>query len=482
MSRKSMIKNRSKQILTSLALLFCFLVLVVGISLPIARSIKPNDYAGVQIPELLIIDNVSLVTMTHQGILRDKQLVIQNGIIQTIQDAGSPFSNNAQYMDAKQGFLTPGLFDMHVHIYDSKYLVANLAFGVTSVRAMRGESRFLRWKNELANNQWLGSNLYVSSPILDGEYAHALNQKTLTPEEGRLEVRKAKQKGYDLIKAYGYLAPEVFAAIRDEAKKQSIPVAKHGPHPIADLDWTSIAGLQSLEHVEDIFQGPLNYKFDKQKLPHIIHQIKSLNTPVTPTLATFKHLTDISSEKQAFIDSIDLDYLNPFYRDLLKHFSVDRWLAASDKHAKYNRQEFEFLQYIVNELHKEKVSLLVGSDSGTMFSLPGISTHDEMNLMKQAGLSDYQVLKAATFNSAQALKVADKYGSIQTGMIADLLLVSGNPVENIGLLREPAAVIKSGQLLNSQQLQSLKQSAKNQTNYYFSVMALIDDIVERAFE
>jgi hypothetical protein len=469
-----------KAALTYSTIFIVSIVIVIGVSVPISRSLTPSNMLSVEIPVSITIDNVNLITMAQSGLLTDQQLVIEHGRIAKINPAGTPTDPESQLFDAQGGYLTPGLFDMHVHLDDRKYLLANLAFGVTSVRAMRGESRFLLWKKELQNRGWLGSNLYVSSPILDGKDAHALNQKTLTVEEGRHQVRMAKNKGYDLVKAYGYLEAHVFSAIVDEAQKLDIPVAKHGPHPIGNSAWQDLHVLQSLEHVEDIFQGPLNYKFDYQKLKEVVAQLKQLDVPVTPTLATFNHLTQLSKHKQEFVDSLDLDYFNPFYRDLQKEFAVKRWLTASKKHADYNEKELSFLQDIVWELKSQNVTMLIGSDAGTMFSLPGISTHDEIQLLKQAGLSELELLRAATINAASALNVKRDFGSIEVGKVADLILVEGNPLEDIGLLKNPKSVVKQGQWLSKTSLAKLKSSAKRHPAYYWSFIAFIDDILTRA--
>ena len=123
------------------------------------------------------------------------------------------------------------------------------------------------WRQELKQDRWLRSNLYTSSPVLYGEkYALALQQVVTSPEEARQLVKSYQRAGFDLIKAYGYLDARVFEAIVDEAKKLSMPVAKHGPNPVAGLALELNHGLQSLEHAEGIFQGRLNYKFDREAL------------------------------------------------------------------------------------------------------------------------------------------------------------------------------------------------------------------------
>jgi len=462
------------------------LLAIVGLSVVVSRTddsaqLQTEDFPMPQIAKSLVIDNINLVTMSDLGVLPEKQLVIANGVITSIRQAGSPYDQSADYIDAKGAYATPGLFDMHVHIYDRSYLMANLAHGVTSVRALRGEKRFLKWKQELQDRVWLGSNLYLSSPLFDGKHAHLMNQKVLTPAQAREQVQRAKSLGYDLIKAYGYLDSDVYNAIIDEANKLQIPVAKHGPHPIQGNDWASLAGLQSLEHVEDIFQGPLNYKFDQEQLAQTILKLKQIGVPVTPTLETFHHLTQLSVEKQSFVDTIDLDYLNPFYALLLKHFSVERWLLASLKHGQYNQKEFYFLLEIVNQLYQQGVPLLLGSDSGTMYTLPGLATHNEINLMAKSGIPNIAVLQAATINAAKALGVDHQFGSIATNKVADLVIVSDNPLTKLDTLKQPIAVVKQGQWLSRHALEKLKQDAKNTQGYYWSFIAFADDLIDRAW-
>jgi imidazolonepropionase-like amidohydrolase len=473
-----------KKFLKSLFLTLLLVTLLIAASIPVARWIKPNDLLPVNISESLVIDNVHLIRVdkavpAKEVVSYNQQLVIQQGKIVAINPAGTKALSSSKLVDAEGAFVVPGLFDMHVHIYERKYLALNLAFGVTSVRAMNGQPESLRWKQELNTKQWLGSNLYLSSPIIDGEHTNALSVSAASAEQAREQVRLAKQNGFDLIKAYGYLSSEAFEALIDEAAKLDIPVAKHGPTPVEGSDWTSLEQLQSLEHVEDIFQGPLNYKFDYEKLEQVSQQIKRLNVPVVPTLETFNHLTQLSLHKQSFVDKIELEYINPLYFDIMSHFTVSRWLAADQQRTEYLVKENQFLKDVVMSLHRHGVKLLVGSDAGTNFTISGDSTHNEMQLMNEAGLSNIEVLRAATINAAETLSLDKNFGSITIGKTADLVLVKSNPLTKLGHLRSPYAVVKSGQWLSQTRLEQMKQSAKNTQSYYWSAIKLLESQISR---
>jgi hypothetical protein len=482
--QNKLLPSKLKKLLITIFALLMTVVAIVVISIFLAKYVIPDDLSPVKNQIPLTIDNVNIITMSSNlsnRVVENVQLVINQGVISAINPSGTPANKNSQFIDGKNAYVVPGLFDMHVHLYERKYLVLNLAFGVTSVRAMNGQVMNLRWKKELLNHEWLGSNLYISSPILDGIDTNALSQAVASPEEGIRQVRKAKENGYDFIKAYGYLDKESFEAIVDESNKIGMKVAKHGPHPVKGSDWRWLRKMQSLEHVEDIFQGPLNYEFDYDKLQQVVDHIKVLNVPVVPTLETFDHLTQLATNKQVFIDTLELEYLNPLYFDIMQHFTVNRWLNSDERTSQYLIKENQFLKNITRALNDSGVKLLVGSDAGTNHTIPGIATHNEMLLLKESGLSDYEVLKAATINAAETLGVESQYGSIEIGKVADLVLTEENPLSDISYLRKPVAVVKKGQWLSASKLEGLKKSAKNNQSYYWSLIKLLENLADRHF-
>ena len=446
-----------------------------------AKHIQPSGLQPVVIDKKYVLDNVHLVMVEEQTVLNNQQLVINRGVIESINPAGSIAPLSYEVIDGNNAYVTPGLFDMHVHHLERKALTLSLAHGVTSVRMMRGYRMQRVWREELKNQEWLGSNLYLSSPIFASRNTHMLNQPVISPEHARQLVNKVHEDGFDLIKLYGYLDAPEFEAIIERANELGMPVAKHGPHPAKNSDWKYIKGLQSLEHVEDIYQGPLNYQFDHNALKETVAQIKSTQVPVTPTLAIFDHLSKLSAEKQAFIDQLSLEYLNPVRVSLEKEHAIARWLADTKKQSAFHIKKGQFLSDIVKELHLQKVKLLVGSDSGMMYMAAGLSTHAEMALLKQAGLSDFEVIQAATINPAEALKIGNRYGSIKVGKVADLVVTQLDPTTNITVLKNPAAVIKNGQWISETQLSNMKQSAKEHPAFVLTWLLLIEDIVTRYF-
>lgn len=471
-----MLKFKLLHLLIALFII-CFLILAV--LLKSAKYIKPNDLFSVNNTVSITIDNINIVSVNESKIHFNKQLIIEHGRIKKIQPAGTHAEKTSIYIDAKGRYATPGLFDMHVHFMERKALALSLAYGVTSVRVMRGFDMHLLWKKELENKQWLGSNLYTSSAVLSNKNTHLLNQAVTSKEHAIKLVQHAKKSGVDLIKVYGDLPLDEFNSVIIEAQKLNMPIAKHGPHPTEHASWQQISNLQSLEHAEDIFQGPLNYQFDLEKLADIVNQISQLNTPIVPTLSGFEHLTRLSNEKQHFIDQLPIEYINPLKKLIEQEYSVKRWLADTQEQSDYHTKKLNFLRTIVNKLAQHQVKLLVGSDSGTMYSTAGLSTHNELTQLKLAGLSNFTILQAATINAAETLNVDKNYGSINKGKIADLVLTTQDPTLDLSRLETPFAVVKHGQWLDQENLNDLKSSSKNHAGIIITFLRLIDDLLIR---
>jgi hypothetical protein len=451
-----------------LGLLVLAFALVLAASIPLARMESPDDLVAADNAQPLAIDNVNLVTMSGDAVLLSRQLLLRDGRIERIGVAGETVADDYRRIDANGAFLMPGLFDMHVHPMDRKNLVLSLAYGVTTVRNMGGYPMHLRWKRELADGEWLGSSLFTATPTMNGKRnANPLGHKIVTdPDEAREMVRRYHADGWDFIKAYARLDVPVYEAIIDEAGTLDFPVAGHVPYPVVEFDYGLAAPMVTLEHTEDIFQGPLGYQYDDEALAAIATQLKDMNATITPTLMIFDHLTQLAREKQAFMDALPLEYLNPMMRRFVDSTAGARWLGAGEQLQASLEQRNEYFQHITRVLHDTGVNLVLGTDWGAVYAIPGSSTHDEIALLQKAGLPNDAILRMATTNAARILRVEDQLGSIETGKIADLVLVRGNPLDDPGQLRQPLAVVKNGQWLSRDDLDQLMQSASNTSSTY----------------
>lgn len=473
-------KKRSVRWLRRLIKIFAGLVfgliLITVLMVVLARLWVPSDLPPVQAGDALVIDNVNVLTMGPEGVLLDRQVVIRDGLIEAIGESGQLAKPDYKRVDAAGAWLMPGLFDMHFHAMDRKYLVSALAHGVTSVRNMGGYPMHLRWREELSEGRWLGSNLFSASPTMNGaRNANPFGHKVFTePDEARKAVQNYHEQGWDFLKIYARLEVEVYEAIIDEAARVGIPAAGHVPYPVVEYDYSLARHMVTLEHTEDIFQGPLDYEYDDERLAEIISDLRAMDATLTPTLMIFDHLTQIARQRQEYLDAIPSEYLNPLMKTFEDHTSVERWLGASEKRIAYLEKENDYLGSITRALYEADVTLVLGSDGGVIYAVPGLSTHEEIRLLEQAGIPSQAILEMATVNSAKVLGVEDRLGKVAIGMDADLVLTRDNPLQDLSRLRQPLAVVKSGQYLDERALESLHESARNPSGYFLSMGRMME--------
>ncbi|GEA09801.1 amidohydrolase family protein [Alteromonas sp. KUL49] len=432
---------------------------------------EPTHYSDRE----FVITNVNVIDIKHRVVIPHQNVHVGNGKILDISEynpANLPL--NISIIDGDNGYLTPGLIDMHVHMYEPAAFPIALSHGVTHVRIMNGIPAHLEWREALNNGAMVGSTVTVSSPIVSGYDNAPMHRTVHTASQAREAVREFSEAGYDLIKVYGNLNQDALTALVDEAHKSGMPLGKHGPHASGDMPVSTLIGFQSFEHAEDIYQGPLNYQMDEALLPPISDDLKATGVPITPTLNIFNQLTMISAQKQAFLDTLPDEYTSSIIALEAKNNQVSRWLEASDAMVKHNQTTMQFLLTITRVLHQADIPLLVGSDSGVLLSPHGLATHGEMKLLEQAGLSRFDVIAAATINPATALGMEEEIGQVAEGFNADVIYSRGNPLDNLNILTNPDAVIKKGTWFDAIQLTELRNNAIASRSFWSELGTLIE--------
>ena len=444
-----------------------------------------------------VLNNINILDIEHRRVIHHQRLLIRNGKIEAITSASEPMNHsNLRVIEGLGGYVTPGLVDMHVHMYEAGALSLALSHGVTHVRIMNGMPAQLVWRDKVNNGELIGSSASVSSPIISGNENAMLQHYVDSPQSALNAVQQYKSQGYDLIKAYGGLSAEVLKALIEEANRLNMPIAKHGPHGalpsaphshqshslqshypvLGENSLTTLAGLQSFEHVEDIYQGPMRHQFSQEGLPEVIQALSATNVPITPTLNIFDQLTQISVGKHAYLSTIPESYTSDIIAMEAKRNQVKRWLTASDNMGKHNQKTLALLIDITHALHQHNIPLMVGSDSGVLLSPHGIATHREMQLLKQAGLDNYEVLKAATLTPAKALLLEKQIGKIEAHFNADFIYTYTNPIQDINALKHPIAVAKNGHWYTQKQLSELRDDAINNRSFWREMLDLLEAI------
>lgn len=420
------------------------------------------------------ITNVHIIPMSHDTVLKAKTVHIKDGYIHAITDVPSK-DNSDSVIDAEGAYLSPGLIDMHVHVWDRYELGLYLANGITTVRNMWGMPLHLNIQEGIHNDELLGPQFYTASPKLTGPEDMGIDKVQIaSPEAARSYIKTYKSQGYDLIKTYAGMPKDIFDAVIDQAQKEGLRIAAHPSHQV-DYAYHFQPIFESVEHTEDILQTALEFDTDSTKINEVIQLYKSHHKAHTPTLSIFQNIIDIMEDPDIFNSEMS-SYMNPGFVKLGSIDDYNRWTSElsyqPDLIARFKTQHQTHLN-LVKQLHDAHVPIICGSDSGIMFAAPGFSTHEELAYYQDAGLSNYEALATATKNPAQISKRYTDYGTIEVGKMANLILTKGNPLEDLTHLKTPETIWMKGRMLDANTLEGFKKKAQNRSNGLATILRFL---------
>lgn len=467
-----------------LKILATFLVLLI-LSLIVILWVDSNNTSYLHIDEdselsqnSFLIKNANVIPMNIDTILKNKMILIKNGIIEKIE---SEISNeNIPVFDANGKFITPGLIDMHVHIWDSYELGLYLANGVTAVRNLWGMPMHLRMKKDILNNKIIAPSFFTTGPKLTGtEFIGDDNLNLTSPEEAKEKIISYKERGYDLIKTYYGLDKEIFDAVIEQAKESDIEIAAH-PSQKVPFSYHTKTPIKSIEHAEEIVQQPLKFDLDTLKLQPIIDNIaSSKNTSYSPTLVVFHNIYEMMMNND-ILNSESLNYINPLIKEVDSKAQFDRWFYAKQNDSTVIsriKNQHDFHITIVKKLHEAGVPIVCGTDAGIGVTVPGFSIHQELKFYQEAGLSNFEILKTATINAAQTHQIMNSLGTIEKGKVANLLVLEENPLKEISALKKTSVIFVQGRKLEQKNLDIFIEKAKNRKNFIASALRYVENLL-----
>lgn len=471
----------AKQILKFTSIIIGVLLLFIAIILLVDKQstnyLKVKNFESVDSNSFLIA-NANIIPMNQDTVLVDKMVYIKDGIIQKIADKIE--IDGVETLDAKNKYLTPGLIDMHVHVWDRYELGLYVSNGVTAVRNLWGMPMHLRLKEDINNDKIISPMFFTTGPKLTGpEFIGDDNLQLTSPNEAKEKIISYQDRGYDFIKTYYGLTEDIFDAIIEQATISKIDIIAH-PSQKVPYSYHFNPQIKSIEHAEDIIQQPLNYKLDTIKLKEVIDDFsKSKHSFFSPTLTVYNNIYQMLIDDK-ILESPQLKYMNPLIKKVDSKAQFDRWHnnKLRDSAITNNiKEQHEFHLKIINELHKAGVTIVCGTDAGIGVTLPGFSIHQELYFYKEAGLSNYEVLKTATINASRTHSIMNNMGTIEVGKIANLILIDDNPLLDLTALQNPTTVIIKGRKLNKDNLDNFEEKARNRNNLIASAVRYIENLV-----
>ena len=424
------------------------------------------------------ITHVTVINPARSSVQADRIVVISGNRISSVSDAAHVQPpKNARVIDAGGQYLIPGLWDMHVHSAFGDWFPGGrdiilplfVASGITGVRDMGGEIPVLRaWGSQIANGKIIGPRMVIAGPMLDGYLPNGKLRfpssiPVTTPAEAIAAVDSLKRQGVDFIKVQSEISHAAYFAAAAEAHKQGLPFVGHVPDKVR-LREVVQAGQKSVEHLMGIFEGcsTQENKFikgegnlklllstqDKQRCDALIQLLAEHQTWQCPTLAWQRggEFLDQPDPKRAPLDK----YVPAYWRDVTwRRFTNEMMPDLLRDPLALRKDYFARNLQIVGAMHRAGVPFLAGTDTAPgVYIMPGFSLHNELANFVEAGFTPMESLQTATSNPAKFLGMQASFGSVESGKIADLVLLTANPLENIRNTEKISAVFASGRLFD----------------------------------
>jgi imidazolonepropionase-like amidohydrolase len=387
-----------------------------------------------------------------------------------------PKPEKARVVDARGKYVIPGLVDMHVHLLTHPWnekgelearwdrptvkqmLKTFVQMGVTTIRDPGSETGDAVMVGRLLKEGKLqGPRLLTAGRILNASSFNPEPFVTVRTEEAvRDEVRWQAAAGVDAIKVYSSMPPELVKAAIDEAHKRGLPVIGH----VQRTTWTEAArlGIDGLEHpapwsveyVKEADQAAWPESMfgrvywlehlDEKKIDEMISELAKHKVVVDPTLMAMH--TKFWGDDPRYTQNPD-NRLVP--ERILKGWPAGRFTSSwnAEQYAA-SQKAWPILLELTKRMHDSGVLLVAGTDTPTPWIVPGASLHDELKLLSDAGIKPLEVIRIATSNAARALKKEQEFGAVKAGLMADLVVLEKNPLENIANTRSIVMVIQRG--------------------------------------
>ncbi len=428
------------------------------------KFLKPANRGATLIDNVLLFDSVAGRYVPGQAVL------IEDGKIKAVGAAGTISAPKAATrIDGRGKTLLPGLWDSHLHVggYDWG-LLQNVATGITNYRSpgsMIDEA--LSISKRRAAGELIAPDGMVSVIIDRKDPLAAQGSLTVSSQEEALAaVRRVKDAGLWGAKFYTSMKPEWIAPAAAEAKRLGLHVHGHIPAGMRPIEAVR-AGYDEITHINFIMmqampqavvdkantaarlEGPAKYgkdvDLDSPELKAFYAELAQRKTIVDPTLVVWEGTltSDGSAITPAYAPYVAISPPNVARGWKIGGYPLFDGLTRDDF-----RASFAKMVGLVGRLHKAGVPIVAGTDGA------GMELVRELELYQQAGLTNEEALQTATIVPARMAGMADRYGAIEPGKLASLILVDGDASRGLAALRRVSTVFLDGYRLDAAALRA----------------------------
>jgi hypothetical protein len=412
----------------------------------------------------VILRDVNIIPINHDITIKGCSVYLRDGKIERItpyplkkepnKRVRSEITKGYTIINCEGRYLMPGLADMHAHFPDKddliklqEYLKLNLAAGVTELRSMRGQFK------QLALRDSVNKGLKKLSPEIFVSYVFPTKDTLLTKDSIEKIVHYAVDKKYDFIKYLGGINQTNMNYLIESCKQNSISLAGHSYD--RSIDRSVDMGFASIEHYQSLLTS---YNKDSLNFKKLLESMKQKRVAFCPTLS-FYYVYSFGFTESELMNRNGMNYLSSTvkkewlkeYNEVLTSTKEKLKTDFEPKYIDVYKKQFAIFNKILKMAIDAGVLVLLSPDDG-IFNVPGFGMFEEMKLYKNAGLSNYQILKCATLNAAKFFNQEKNWGSVEIGKKANLVLLNNNPLENIDALKQVDAIILNGKYYSQKDL------------------------------
>ncbi|HKJ16263.1 MAG TPA: amidohydrolase family protein [Xanthomonadales bacterium] len=411
----------------------------------------------------VLIENVDVVDVASGNLLEDQHVLIDGDRITSVS-AQRPDVVDALVINAAGKTMIPGMWDMHGHFSIQQGLL-NIAGGITSVRDLGSTpERMAELQQKFHSGEVIGPTTYAAA-MIDGLSPYTSRNPAETEEEALALIDRFANDGYVQIKLYSSIHPEWVPAIAERTHEHGMRLSGHIP-AFMSAEQAVNAGFDEIQHINMVFLNFLagDREDTRQQIRFNLYGsdggLLDLDSPEVEAFIALLAENEIVVDPTASIFHSMMTHLpgqpDPTFAEIADHLplSVRRRLyipafEIGDERIESWGNTAVRQGEMVLKLHQSGIRLVAGSDD-----MAGFTIHRELELYNDYGIPNADVLYIATLGSASVLGVDEKTGSVEPGKIADLVLLDGNPLEDISAVRQSVLVVKGGRLFKPSDLYS----------------------------
>lgn len=407
--------------------------------------------------QVLVLEGGTLIDGTGRAPVVDAVVVVQGSRITAVGTRGTvTYPATARIINLKGRTILPGLIDGHVHLRDWQVPMF-LPYGVTTIADIHNDTAWsIAQRDALKNGKIKGPRLFVSgarvsgplgAPTADGSYVRNV-------AEARAYVRSLSRAGVDHIKVDLTITDDQLRAVIEEGRAAGLKVLGHTQNIKKAVDM----GMRHMEHMDTMARALLEQEgrdprpvgttseasVNPALFPPLITYLVAQGVYVNPTLVlSWAGSTDRWRDQAALGAALAKESALAFVPAEVKA----AWSSQPAARSGYRNIAMFLKQY--SDAGGKILAATDASCGGCDRIIPGLSLHEEMQMLADMGIPPMKVLQGSSLWAAEVLGQEEDLGSVQAGKLADFTIIEGNPLADISATKNVRMVIKGGEVMET---------------------------------